>query len=1230
MKGDSDMKSTRPMRIGAWMVIAVFGTNSVLAGTNVLADSPLVTGLSKSVKPNVMFILDDSTSMDGEFMPEYIPGTTTSLTTKSGSNCYKNFGFNTLSYNPNKTYTPPVNADGSLRPAGNIATAWDDGFAQTGSVNLAPTNNTGLITVPGGPFVIGTSNPITTLSTSNKKVTVTIGSYTVGGHVLGVGDLVTFTNVDGSGSPKKIGGIPITAFNGQTYAITGFTAGGKINLTISGSPNNATSLSSGGGGAVTLSYQYSGVVSTTPNPAADYYEYTANVSPNTSTSPPNTCVANASYTKRNPAADTYMTRTVAQELTNYANWYSYYRNRLLMMKTASGRAFSALTDKYRVGFTATSESGTSNKFLGVKAFDATQRQDWYDELYTMGNLKAGTPLRGALSKAGRYFAGKLVTGNDDPVQYSCQQNYAILATDGFWNMYFESSSPKYGPYREDNSTLVGDQDSGATVPRPYKDSLAKSNTLADVAYYYYNTDLRTSGTGGLTDEGTNIDVTANNVPTTASDPASHQHMTTYTMGLGLADVLSYPADYTNLVQGTKNWPDPKVSDTTTIAVSGRVDDLWHAGVNGHGDFLSATDPGAVEAQLGAVLRAIQATTGSAAAAATSNLQPVSGDDTAFIAQYRTGEWVGDLVARNIDVVTGAISTTNIWSAQAKLDAMVAAAADSRTIYTFDGAATNKLKTFVPANLVTEKSAGYFDSDQLTQYSAWTAAQKTAATNDTVINFLRGQTGNQDKGTALTTDLYRARPHTMGDIGSAAPVYIRKSPFGYTDAGYATYLAGTASRAPTVYVGGNDGMLHAIDATTGQANSGKERWAYIPKLVVPNLYRLADGDYSNNHRFFVDGPITAGDAYSGSSWSTLLVGGLGHGGRGFYALDVSDPANPTALWEFGTAQDADVGYSYGAPLITKRASDDKWVVILASGYNNSSPGDGKGRIFVLDAFTGAKLSEIITDNSVTDEERSGIARISNYVENGLVNNATQYVYGGDLDGALWRFDINTNTSQLLGRTAAAGTRTQPITVQPELGKIRDGAGTWHRVVYFGTGRYLGPNDVTNSDPSNSEAQGIYAVKDTGASLGILSATPATLVSQTLDSSSSPRKINPIKAVDWQTDNGWYVTTPVSERFNVDPGLQLGVLVMAANIPEQGYCNPTGRSVLYQLDYKSGNVLKTSEYQAQIVGNTQVQLGGPGGAVFVELVFGTGQTGGTAQPPPPPGAGGITRVGWREIE
>lgn len=1239
-------------RFITWIAVSTFFSSNVLAGSVDLATSPLVTGLGKVVSPNIFFILDDSLSMNSEYMPDSISTGFFYNFNNDTRECVRNFGFNTIYYNPYTTYDAPVNANGTSFTNSSFTGAWDNGYdTGAGTTDLSTTTPTYSTTTSSA------GSPVITTTNGSKVVTIKHGAL-ADGHVLVAGDEVTISGVSGSGSPSRVGNINVGTYN-DTFTILSIISSTQFTINVGGSRNGNGGT---GGGSPNLSYRYADGGST---PDHYYYSYNANA-----TSPTSSCAADGSYTKKNPAVDTAMGRTVAQEKTNFANWYSFYRTRLLMMKTASGRAFSSLTDKYRVGFTTISEEGTgSSKFLDIDTFTdaggSTQKTDWFTMLY--GVTAVGyTPLRAALSKAGRLYGGKfanVLTGEHDPVQYSCQKNFTILTTDGFWNSNDESPSSdsaavgtaatNYGPFKLDNVTRVGDQDGVTGVLKPYYDSTPASNTLADVAYYYYKTDLRPPGSiGGVTDEGSRIDVSTDNVPTSNSDPASHQHMTTFTLGLGVDGTLSNPGDYSALLGGTKNWPDPIASSTTQSLK--RIDDLWHAAVNGHaidddGGNLSAKDPDAVVSELTSALQSITAVVGSSSAAATSNLQPISGDNTAFIAQFETVTWTGDLVARTIDPITGAIPSTDNWSAQTVLDATNAA---SRNIYTFSGTSGvyGYRRTFTAGSM----SAGelnYFKSDSgnpqgaLSQYSSLDSTQQAAATPTNMINYLRGtRTYENTGGFTAGTDVFRERQSVLGDIVSAAPVFVRKPPFAYTDAGYTAFLTSVSSRLPTVYVGSNDGMLHAFDGSpTGPAASGTggtERWAYIPSMVMPNLYKLADSNYSINHRFYVDGPLAVGDAYSGSAWATILVGGLGGGGMGYYALDVTDPTSPKVLWEFGTAADhvgdlsydADIGYSYGNPVLTKRASDNRWVVLFTSGYNNSG-GDKRGHLYVVDAFTGEKLSKYTTTTSA-NEDLSGISRISNYVEDGLRNNVTQYVYAGDLSGALWKFDISVapglgNPFKMAQTAGSAGD--QPITVQPELAKINGST-----VVYFGTGRYLGPDDLSGSAPSSAISQAIYAVKDTNTYLGVLTSGGANLVSQTLNSGVTPRTTtnNP---VDWSTQNGWYVTTPVGERFNVDPGLQLGTLVIAANIPETDYCQPTGSSVLYQLNYKSGFVLATNIFQAQIVGTTQVQLGGTGsggsvvgGKIVIESVLADGTTMNTDQAGGGGAAGTVIRVNWREIE
>ena len=927
----------------------------------------------------------------------------------------------------------------------------------------------------------------------------------------------------------------------------------------------------------------------------------------------------------------------------------------MMMKSAASRAFSALDDKYRVGFSTISETGTgATKFLKIAKFDATQKTSWYSILFN-ATPGSSTPLRGALSKAGRYYAGRLsgltAGTNSDPIQFSCQQNYTILTTDGYWNTGDESST--YTAKREDNVTDIGDVDGVAGTPRPFLDSLAKPNSLADIAYYYYKTDLRpTSGNGGLLDDGvTKVDVASNNVPGSTTDPATWQHMVTFTVGLGVSGVLNYApnytqpggngSDYPGLVSGSKNWPDPATSPLSgSNTVTARIDDLWHAAVNGHGQYLSAKDPDSLVTSLSATLTGISAQVASSASAATSNLEPVSGDNFAYVAQYTTATWTGDLLARTIDLSTGAISAASTWSAKTALQSKVSVSTDTRSIYTYSGATTNKLKDFTSANLTAEKTAGYFKSSgsnpngALSQYATLTANQQASATDDAMIAYLRGQSANQiNAGNALDNRAFRDRLAALGDIVNAAPVFVKKPPFNYADTGYQTFKSAQAGRAGTVYVGANDGMLHALDATTGA-----ERWAYIPTAVTPYLYKLADTNYPTNHRFYVDGNITVGDVYNGSSWRTVLVAGLGGGGKQFFALDITDPTAPVALWEFGattgTVTDSDLGYSYGNPVITKRASDGKWVVLFTSGYNNTG-GDSKGRLYAVDAISGAKLSEILTDSAQNDPNISGIGKISNFVLDTLVDNSTQYVYGGDLGGQLWRFDINAATSQKLGQTSAT-LGNQPITVRPELARVKDGSGNYYRVVYFGTGRYLGFGDLSTSSTSNTIAQTVFAVKDTGTDLGSFKVAGANLVAQTINSSVSPRTIDTPAVVDWASNNGWRVDIPLGERVNIDPRLQLGTLVLVSNAPKDDYCVVGGASFLYALDYRSGSAIsgQAGKYVGWPVGNsiatglTVVRL--PTGKLAA-IVNEADTTIRTIQPPTNAGAGtGVRRIGWREIE
>lgn len=780
------------------------------------------------------------------------------------------------------------------------------------------------------------------------------------------------------------------------------------------------------------------------------------------------------------------------------------------------------------------------------------------------------------------------------------------------------------------------------------------NTLADVAYYYYQTDLRDSTLSNCTG-ALGTDVCFNNVRGVGLDNIQQQHMTTFTLGLGVVGTLDpdypkhyypYPpsgsTDFQNLITGPNNWPSP-VSDTNTT-----IDDLWHAAVNGRGQYFSAKDPDSLVKGLSGALEAVQTQKGSSAAASTSNMQPVPGDNFAYIALFNTLAWDGDLIAKEIDPTTGKFVLDPVtkkdkidWQAQQLLETLVSPISDTRTIYTFDSsvsAAPSKLKQFTWANL-TATEQGYFSNMctspfLLSQCSILIAndvingtATATAASGANLVNFLRGQRGFEDapanngaiygNGT-VTYAIYRPRDHVLGDIVSAQPQYVKKPPFDYTDAGYSDFKIAQAGRAPMVYSGANDGMLHAFDAATGI-----ERWAYIPPMVLPNLYRLASEDYPHNHRYYVDGTPTVVDvcpsapasACDGTQWKTILVAGLNGGGRGFYALDITDPANPKALWNYTVTNEANIGYSYGNPVIAKRKNNcnmsgvctgGTWVVGLTSGYNNVSPGDGQGHLYILNAYTGAPLENIVTTDTITSTfsgdttTPSGFARINAYVEN-PGDNTVEHFYGGDLLGNVWRLSIDSTSLPsgkgsfllaMLGKVDLA--YSQPVTIRPELSSLVDTSGATHTVVEIGTGRYLGVSDLANTDQ-----QSVYAFKDdlTTTPLGLVR-TPGKLVKQTLTtytSGGNSYRKGSNTAVDWSTKSGWYVDLNPNgdspgERVNVDMTQQQTTLSVIGNVPDTNACNVGGYSWIYYFNYQTGYLAPLAGIKdttnSMIAGTTQI--------------------------------------------
>lgn len=1149
------------------LALALASAGPALAAPVEIAPSPMANATAEAVKANLMFVLDDSGSMGSDYVPDEVEAV-------RPLRCFGYSGYNRLFFNPAMTYLAPLDANGASMGNANFNAARRDGYNAGSPVdNLAEPDNLSTeptilqqeavsnTTTVEGPFACGAITdaacsiaPVVTQQREGDQLTSTVSTY-----------------------------------------VRGDVAGRTCSAAADSCTRTTTTVTTVVNVIAESRYYWSTLIGGRANDCTDAnYEVVSD-----------------------PGA------LSAAQRQNYANWYSYYRTRMLTMRSAAGRVFNNVDGtRFRVGFSTISEQGVANgaKFLNVDDFGDAQRQAFFQRLYAT-QPGGFTPLRPALAKIGKYFAAKAPGQAVDPMQYACQRNFTILSTDGYWNTRGEPA----GGWKPTGLTgaPIGNTD-GGTTPRPLRDDgralngnwvtggAGVSNSLADIAAYFYDTDLRTPALGNCNGAVAGQQVCENVVGISGRDDATHQHMTLFTLGLGVAGLLQYQADYETstsgdyfgIRNGTRPWPNPLSDNVGGNAdpgdtVTTRIDDLWHAAVNGRGTYYSANNPGELVTSLTRTLQQINEAQGSGAAAATSTIKPVVGDNLVFRGRYVGSS--GELVASALNVQTGAVGG-DLWTTDNTLPTMVAPAADTRRILYAGGGG---LRAFTYGNLAADGLGRWFANRcagdlPLSQCATLGAAGVALVNNGAnVVNFLRGQTGLEDRAANPEGQrVFRARRVTasggvtpLGDIVNAAPVYLKKPPFRYGDDGYAAFAAANANRQAAVYVAANDGMLHAFNA-----DNGRELWAFVPTMAMREMARLADTAYEANHRYFVDATPTLGDVQIGGQWRTVLVGGLGAGGRGYYALDVTDPDAPRLLWEISAQDDTafgddDLGLSYGNPVITKNAAG-RWVVAFSSGYNNVEPGDGQGYLYVRDVGSGQAISKIGT-GAGDGGTPSNLGRIEGWVD-ADTDNTSLRMYGGDMQGNLWRFDYDNQVgaggteATLLGQARAPGGAVQPITVKPTLAQVGIGDDAVP-VVIVGTGRYLGLPDLTDDT-----VQSIYVVKDTltADGLGVLRDAPG-MRQNTLSTVGDERTIADGDAaqIDWATDAGWFVDLTLSngERVNVDVAQTGRTLIVASNVPGASVCNEGGTSWFYSFDLENGKVNTSAPLPALTAGLNLVQVG-----------------------------------------
>lgn len=865
---------------------------------------------------------------------------------------------------------------------------------------------------------------------------------------------------------------------------------------------------------------------------------------------------------------------------------------------------------------------------------------------------------------------------NDPIQYRCQSN--AIVTIGDAHTWYETRVPSTGGPTPTNAnqgplTPVGGADAAYYVTKlgnlplieKYGSTAASVNMaqLRQFGSLATTTSVVTQPLGNSTEPNGTTNATYNmaglayfahtNDIRTDAKMTGDQKVTTYAV-----DVLE-PGSYATQFYNPANFNTSGGAagpDTYWLAAKyGGFDDInnngqpfspltWHtnssSGTALHPDnYFPGNRPDLMQAGLKQIFNNVASTASQSAGAPsvvptrvltdlTPNTDPYQSPVAGFpgyTTQYTPVSWTGDVAGNVYSTTAGgnftAVANSNPWHAQIQLDTLTQSTSSGthgwdtgRRIVTWNGTKG------VP-----------FRYNQLSSTEQGALSNGSPGTGLQLLNYLRGDKSNE------ITD-FRVRNHILGDIVDSSPVLVQDALApSYSDAanpGYSTFSASVSKRQPVVYVGGNDGMLHAFAAdftVPTSANTvtggGSELFAYVPSLLfkgptdtpaINGLAALANlaGVSTNpfNHHFYVDstpqvadvdftftsdGTVAPSTSATKADWHSVLVGGLGKGGKGFYALDITTvPAavdltsSATAeaseaskvLWEF---TDSDMGYSYGAPLIVKTRKYG-WVAVLTSGYDNTGSGqDGHGILYVVSIQTGALLQKI--DTGVGSKSApAGLAQATAFTQD-VSDGTVDQIYAGDLLGNVWRFDLsegaldsagnatgNYPAPTLLAKLTDGSGNPQPITTAPRIEEgISSNSLDTLRWVFVGTGQFLDISDLTNT-----KQQTMYALRDgtgsTPATTGLpLKRSNLTAVTDLLTGVNIP-----------DTASGWYYdltgtaggTNGGTERIVINPDAAAGVPIIAWTTltPSSDPCT-----------------LQGAVYATSFSGQSQLVTGGSGG-------------------------------------
>ncbi|KTD71405.1 pilus assembly protein [Legionella tucsonensis] len=550
------------------------------------------------------------------------------------------------------------------------------------------------------------------------------------------------------------------------------------------------------------------------------------------------------------------------------------------------------------------------------------------------------------------------------------------------------------------------------------------------------------------------------------------------------------------------------------------------------------------------------------------------------------DWTGNLLAIKLDPDTGTPTSTVLWSAQSQLDTLVDGTgwSTNRKIATWDPL-TGVGVPFRWANINTTQQAQLQPFDQLGEQR---------------LEYIRGNTTLEKRNGGA----FRNRSHVLGDIVDSQVIYVGSPQAPYLTTSYIDFAKTNVNRQPTLYVGANDGMLHAFNAGTGQ-----ELFTFIPNDVFSKLSQLTSTLYNQNHLFYVNGsPESADVQLTDGSWHTILVGGESAGGQSIYALDVTNPtslATETALanavlWEY---TDIDLGLTFGTPKVGQigktSPSSLNFAVFFGNGYNSTN---NKSVLYAINPQTGALIRKIDLCTAVPSacdvNLPQGLSTVALAQKDGLLGEPVTVVYAGDLQGNLWAVDVSSNdptnwSPRVLFQARDSTGVAQPITTAPIVTLNPNYPRYQGPFVLFGTGQLL-----TTSDLANAQTQTIYGIWDKPLSSATFIRT--NLQQQTLtrvNASTSGLSTDIITAtantINWTNKVGWFADLPVAgQRIISSPELINGAFIATLNTPPLNSCGFGFSSMLLQLNFLNGGAFQYARFDLNGDGafNTSDQYNG----------------------------------------